>query len=274
MSALSYERRRACLSKDLTTTPCHPSNRLCKWEGATLCADRALDEGAKRKWEGATLCRGTQRQRTSLRECSAHIVAVAAATPQERAAAAVPALRRGANNERWCCCQLAATAASRLRAPMFQALPAFHVQCSSLTTAGVVWSSLRRAAAGEGAEAMCSSATSAINTLERVMRPQGPTGLSGYQPWAVIPLVSTRMSAAAPGKTKRIVTTATRNGSIAVAGAQVSSTPSVSRVVFLSHTDRCGGRGRGGARSAARRGVRRVSEWAKALGFEVISPAS
>ena len=154
LSALSYERRRALLSKDLTTTPCHPSNRLCKWEGATLCADRALDEGAKRKWEGATLCRGTQRQRTSLRECSAHIVAVAAATPQERAAAAVPALRRGANNERWCCCQLAATAASRLRAPMFQALPAFHVQCSSpLTPAGVVWSSLRRAAAGEGAEA-------------------------------------------------------------------------------------------------------------------------
>ena len=94
-----------CLSKDLTTTPCHPSNRLCKWEGATLCADRALDEGAKRKWEGATLCRGTQRQRTSLRECSAHIVAVAAATPQERAAAAVPALRRGADNEQWCCCQ-------------------------------------------------------------------------------------------------------------------------------------------------------------------------
>ena len=78
---------------------------------------------------------------------------MAAATPQERAAAAVPALRRGANNERWCCCQLAATAASRLRAPMFQALPAFHVQCSSLTPAGVVWSSLRRAAAGEGAEA-------------------------------------------------------------------------------------------------------------------------
>ena len=142
-----------CLSKDLTTTPCHPSNRLCKWKGATLCADRAMDEGAKRKWEGATLCRGTQRQRTSLRECSAHIVAVAAATPQERAAAAVPALRRGANNERWCCCQLAATAASRLRAPMFQALPAFHVQCSSLTPAGEVWSSLRRAAAGEGAEA-------------------------------------------------------------------------------------------------------------------------
>ena len=84
----------------------------------------------------------------------------------------------------------------------------------------------------------------------------------------------TRMGAAAPGKTNHIVTTATRNGSIAVAGAQVSSTPSVSRVVFLSHTSRCGGRGRGGARSAARRGIRRVSEWAKALGFEVISPAS
>ena len=83
----------------------------------------------------------------------------------------------------------------------------------------------------------------------------------------------TRMSAAAPGKTKHIVTTATHNGSIAVAGAQVSSTPSVSRVVFLSHTSRCGGRGRGGARPVARRGVRRVSEWAKALGFEVISPA-
>ena len=84
---------------------------------------------------------------------AAQIAAVAAATPQERAAAAVPAFRRGANNERWCCCQLAATAASRLRAPMFQALPAFHVQCSSLTPAGEAWSSLRRAAAGEGAEA-------------------------------------------------------------------------------------------------------------------------
>ena len=117
-----------------------------------------------------------------------------------------------------------------------------------------------------------------------------------------------RASAAAPGKTKRIVTTAAhivgdqahrqngsahrryhrceytsrcrtiRNGSIAVAGAQVGSTPSVSREVFLSHTSRCsvqfssargGGRGRGGARSAARRGARRVSEWAKALGRKV-----
>ena len=76
-----------------------------------------------------------------------------------------------------------------------------------------------------------------------------------------------------------------RNGSIAVAGAKVASTPSVSRAVFLSHwhTSRCsvvfslacgGGRGRGGARSAARRGVRRVSAWAKALGREVRSPAS
>ena len=112
-----------------------------------------------------------------------------------------------------------------------------------------------------------------------------------------------RASAAAPGKTKRIVTTAAhvvgnqahrqngsahrryhrfeytsrcrtiRNGSIAVAGTQVGSTPSVSREVFLSHTSRCsvqfssargGGRGRGGARSASRRGVRRVSAWAKA----------
>ena len=118
---------------------------------------------------------------------------------------------------------------------------------------------------------MCSSATSAINTLERVLRHQGRRR---NQPLVVIPLVSTRMSAAAPGKTKRIVTTATHNGSIAVAGAQVSSTPSVSRVVFLSHTSRCGGRGRGGARSAVRRGVRRVSEWAKALGREVCSPAS
>ena len=107
-----------------------------------------------------------------------------------------------------------------------------------------------------------------------VLRRFANTSLNGYQPLVVIPLVSTRMSAAAPGKTKRIVTTATHNGSIAVAGAQVSSTPSVSRVLFLSHTSNCGGRGRGGARSAARRGVRRVSEWAKALGFEVISPAS
>ena len=107
-----------------------------------------------------------------------------------------------------------------------------------------------------------------------VLRTFDNTSPSGYQPLVVMPLVSTRMSAAAPGKTKRIVTTATHNGSIAVAGAQVSSTPSASRVVFLSHTSRCGGRGRGGARSAARRGARRVSEWAKALGFEVISPAS
>ena len=76
---------------------------------------------------------------------------------------------------------------------------------------------------------------------------------------------------------------ASGNGSIAIAGAHVPSTPSVSCAVFLSHTGRCsvefssargGGRGRGGARSAVRRGVRRVSEWAKALGFEVISPAS
>ena len=154
--------------------------------------------------------------------------------------------------------------------------------------------SLRRAAAGEGAEAMCSSATSAINTLERVLRHQGRSASSQRQrkssrcqqrahvcavlrrfvSLVVIPLVSTRMGAAAPGKTKRTVTTATHNGSIAVAGAQVSSIQSASRVVFLSHTSRCGGRGRGGARSAVRRGVRRVSEWAKALGFEVISPAS
>ena len=62
----------------------------------------------------------SQRQRS--------IAAVAAATPQERAAAAVPALRRGADNEQWCCCQLAATAATRLRAPILQALLAFHVQ--------------------------------------------------------------------------------------------------------------------------------------------------
>ena len=116
--------------------------------------------------------------------------------------------------------------------------------------------------------------------LERVLRHQGRRR---NQPLVVMPLVSTRMSAAAPGKTKRIVTTATHNGSIAVAGAQVGSTPSASRAVFLSHTSRCsvqfssargGGRGRGGARSAARRGVRRVSEWAKALGREVCSPAS
>ena len=48
---------------------------------------------------------------------------------------------------------LYATAASRLRAPKLEALRAFHVQCSSLTPAGVVCSSLRRAAAGEGAAA-------------------------------------------------------------------------------------------------------------------------
>ena len=70
---------------------------------------------------------------------------------------------------------------------------------------------------------------------------------------------------------------------LAVAGTQVASAPRVPREVFLSHTSRCsvkfssargGGRGRGGARSAVRRGVRRVSEWAKALGREVCSPAS
>ena len=53
--------------------------------------------------------------------------------------------------------------------------------------------------------------------------------------------------------------------------------------VPLPHTSRCsaefssargGGRGRGGARSAAQRDARRVSEWAKALGREVCSPAS
>ena len=135
-----------------------------------------------------------------------------------------------------------------------------------------------------------------------------------------------RTSAAAPGKTKRIITTAARivamaaatpqeraaavvpalrrgadngqwccchddvrdnegasgSGSIAVAGTQVASAPRVSREVFLSHTSRCsvkfysarsGGRGRGGERSAARRGVRRVSAWAKTLGREVCSPA-
>ena len=48
---------------------------------------------------------------------------------------------------------LYATAASRLRAPKLEALPAFHVKCSSPTPAGVVFSSLRRAAAGEGAAA-------------------------------------------------------------------------------------------------------------------------
>ena len=167
----------------------------------------------------------------------------------------------------------------------------------SLVTCGVLFGARRRARARRRGVPR-----QLRNTPERVLRHQGRsassqrqrkssrwqqrahvcavlcrfdnTSLNGYQPLVVIPLVSTRMSAATPGKTKRTVTTATHNGSIAVAGAQVSSTQSASRVVFLSHTSRCGGRGRGGARSAARRGVRRVSEWAKALGFEVISPAS
>ena len=109
-------------------------------------------------------------------------------------------------------------------------------------------SSLRRAAAGEGAEAMCSSATSAINTLERVLRHQGRsassqrqrkssrwqqrahvcavlrrfdnTSLNGYQPLVVMPLVSARMSAAAPGKTKRIVTTTVHIVAVAAVTAQ------------------------------------------------------
>ena len=76
---------------------------------------------------------------------------------------------------------------------------------------------------------------------------------------------------------------ASGNGSIAVAGTQVASSPRFSRAVILSHTSRYsvkfpsargGGRERGGARSAARRGVRHVSAWAKALGREVCSPAS
>ena len=98
-----------------------------------------------------------------------------------------------------------------------------------------------RVGEGEGAE-LAALPTPAINTLERVLRHQGRsassqrqrkssrwqqrahvcavlrrfdnTSLNGYQPLVVIPLVSTRMSAAAPGKTKRIDTTATRNGSI------------------------------------------------------------
>ena len=168
--------------------------------------------------------------------------------------------------------------------------------CSSVTC-GVLFGARRRARARRRGVPR-----QLRNTLERVLRHQGRsassqrqrkssrcqqrahvcdvlrrfdnTSLNGYQPLVVIPLVSTRMSAATPGKTKRTVTTATHNGSIVVAGAQVSSTQSALRVVFLSHTSKCGGRGRGGARSAARRGVRRVSEWVKALGFEVISPVS
>ena len=61
------------------------------------------------------------------------------------------------------------------------------------------------------------------------------------------------------------------------------SAPRVSRAESLSHNSRFsakfslargGGRGRRGARSAARRGVWRVSAWAKALGREISSPAS
>ena len=37
----------ACL-RTCQPTPCHTSYRLCKWEGATLCADRTMGEGAKR----------------------------------------------------------------------------------------------------------------------------------------------------------------------------------------------------------------------------------
>ena len=54
-----------CLSSDLTTTPCDTSYRLCKWEGATPCADRTMGEGAKRKWEGATLCAQWARARSA-----------------------------------------------------------------------------------------------------------------------------------------------------------------------------------------------------------------
>ena len=51
MSAFATRGAVPCLSKDLTTTPCHPSNRLCKWEGAKLCADLAMGEA--RGAEGA-----------------------------------------------------------------------------------------------------------------------------------------------------------------------------------------------------------------------------
>ena len=47
------------------------------------------------------------------------------------------------------------TAALRLRAPKLEALPAFHVQCSSLTPAGVVCSSFWRAAAGARRRTIC-----------------------------------------------------------------------------------------------------------------------
>ena len=69
---------------------------------------------------------------------------------------------------------------------------AFHVQCSSLTPAGEVWSSLRRVAAGEGAEArglqsgvvaMCSSAR--VYLWAKARRPAAlptPGGLGRY--WA------------------------------------------------------------------------------------------
>ena len=145
-----------------------------------------------------------------------------------------------------------------------------------------------------------------------------------------------RASAATPGKTKRIVTTAAQVVAMTAATPQVhrasaatafsalrrgadneqwccchddmsdnaaerqrsmcsrqrqhrgcgrpfASTPSVSCAVLLSHTSRYslkfswareGGREGGGVRSAVRSGVRRVSEWAKALGREVCSPAS
>ena len=56
-------------------------------------------------------------------------------------------------------------------------------------------------------------------------------------------------------------------------GARRRGKESRGRVAVFSSA-RGGGRGHGGARSAARRGVRRVSAWTKALGREVCSSVS
>ena len=114
-------------------------------------------------------------------------------------------------------------------------------------------------------------------SIVRVLRHQGrPSASSQRQHTSSVTkhIVKTAVHIAGTTDVSTPAGVALYAGSIAVAGAQVGSTPSVSREVFLSHTSRCsvqfssargGGRGRGGARSAARRGVRRVSEWAKAL---------
>ena len=85
---------------------------------------------------------------------AAHIVAMAAASPQERAAAAVPALRRGADNGQWCCCHDDVSDNERASGNGSIAVAGTQVASAPRVSRAVFLShrsSLRRTAAGEGA---------------------------------------------------------------------------------------------------------------------------